>query len=98
MNWRRLFYHIAFTLVVGVGGTAAGGFVGALYVRLFDVSGWDVLSAVLGGLMLGGLIGLVLGFGGAFFLSDERLPKTTLIVFLIDLVAIVVLAVTDFLD
>ena len=98
MNWRRLFYHLAFTLFVGVGGTVAGGFIGGLYVRLFDVGGWDILSAVLGGLLFGGLLGLVMGFCGAFFLSDERLRKTTLIVFLIDIVALVILAVTDYLD
>ena len=98
MNWRRLLYHIAFTVVAGVGGTLAGGIVGSAYSRLFDVGGWDALSYVLGGLIYGGIIGLLLGFCGAFFLSDERLRKTSLIVFLIDLVAIVVLAVTDFLD
>ncbi len=98
MNWRRLFDHIAFTVVVGVGGTLGGGIVGSGYSRLFDVGGWDALSYVLGGLIIGGIIGLLLGFGGAFFLPDDRLRKTTLIVFLIDLVVIVVLAVIDYLD
>ena len=98
MNWRRLFDHIAFTVVAGVGGTLAGGIVGSGYARLFDVGGWDALSLVLGGLMIGGIFGLLLGFCGAFFLSNERLRKTTLIVFLIDLVVIVGLAVTDYLD
>ena len=98
MNWRRLFDHIAFTVVVGVGGTLGGGIVGSGYARLFDVGGWDALSLVLGGLMIGGIIGLLGGFCGAFFLSDERLRKTSLIVFLIDVVAIVVLAVSDYLD
>ena len=98
MNWRRLFDHIAFTVVVGVGGTLAGGIVGSGYSRLFDVGGWDALSYVLGGLFYGGIIGLVIGFCGAFFLPDDRLRKTTLIVFLIDVVAVAALAVTDFLD
>lgn len=98
MNWRRLFDHIAFTVVVGVGGTLAGGIVGSGYARLFDVGGWDALSYVLGGLIYGGIIGLLLGFCGAFFLSDERLRKTSLIVFLIDLVVFVGLVVTDYLD
>ncbi len=98
MNWRRLFDHIAFTAVVGVGGTLGGGLVGSGYSRLFDVGGWDALSYVLGGLIIGGIIGLLLGFGGAFFLPDDRLRKTSLIVFLIDLVVIVGLVVTDYLD
>lgn len=98
MNWRRIFYHLIFTIVVGVGGTVAGIFIGGLYVRLFDVGGWDVLSAVLGGLMIGGIVGLLAGFGGAFFLSDDRLRKTTLTVFLIDIVVIVVLALADYFD
>ncbi len=98
MNWRRLFDHIAFTVVVGVGGTLAGGLVGSGYTRLFDVGGWDALSYVLGGLIYGGIIGLLIGFCGAFFLPDDRLRKTSLIVFLIDVVLIVALAVTDFLD
>ena len=98
MNWRRLFYHLAFTLVVGVAGTVAGGFIGGVYVRLFDVGGWDVLSAVLGGLMLGGLVGLLAGFIGAFFLSEDRLRRTSLIVFLIDVVVIVVLALAEYFD
>ena len=98
MNWRRLFDHIAFTVVVGVGGTLAGGIVGSGYSRLFDVGGWDALSYVLGGLIIGGIIGLLGGFGGAFFLPDDRLRKTSLIVFLIDLVVIVGLVVTDYLD
>ena len=96
MNWHRLFYHIALTVVVG--GTLAGGIVGSGYSRLFDVGGWDALSYVLGGLIYGGIIGLLIGFCGAFFLPDDRLRKTTLIVFLIDLVAIVVLAMIDYLD
>ena len=98
MNGRRLLDHIAFTVVVGVGGTLAGGIVGSGYSRLSDVGGWDALSLVLGGLMIGGIIGLLIGFCGAFFLPDQRLRKTTLIVFLIDLVVIVGLAVTDYLD
>ena len=98
MNWRRLFDHIAFTVVGGVGGTLTGGIVGSGYSRLFDVGGWDALFYVLGGLIYGGIIGLVIGFCGAFFLPDDRLRKTSLIVFLIDLVVIVILAVTDFLD
>ncbi len=98
MNWRRLFDHIVFTVVGGVGGTLAGGLVGSGYSRLFDVGGWDALSYVLGGLMIGGIIGLLLGFCGAFFLPDDRLRKTSLIVFLIDLVVIVVLVMTDYLD
>ena len=98
MNWRRFFYHLAFTLVVGVAGTVAGGFMGGVYVRLFDVGGWDVLSAVLGGLMLGGLAGLLGGFIGAFFMSEDRLRQTALIVFLIDVVVIVVLALADYFN
>ncbi len=98
MNWRRLLYHIAFTIVGGVGGTLAGGIVGSVYSRLFDVGGWDALSYVLGGLIIGGIIGLLLGFCGAFFLPDDRLRKTSLIVFLIDLVVFVGLVVTDYLD
>ncbi len=98
MNWRRLFDHIAFTVVVGVGGTLAGGLVGSGYARLFYVGGWDALSYVLGGLVYGGIIGLVIGFCGAFFLPDDRLRKTSLIVFLIDLVVFVGLLVTDYLD
>ena len=98
MNWRRLFDHIAFTVVAGVGGTLAGGIVGSGYSQLFDVGGWDALSYVLGGLIYGGIIGLVIGFCGAFFLPDNRLRKTSLIMFLIDLLVIVVLAITDFLD
>ncbi len=98
MNWRRLFDHIVFTVVVGVGGTLAGGLVGSGYARLFDVGGWDTLFYVLGGLIYGGIIGLLLGFGGAFFLPDDRLRKTSLIVFLIDLVVFVGLLVTDYLD
>ncbi len=98
MNWRRLLYHIAFTIVGGVGGTLGGGIVGSGYSRLFDVGGWDALSYVLGGLIIGGIIGLLLGFCGAFFLPDQRLRKTSLIVFLIDLVVFLVLVVTDYLD
>ena len=98
MNLRRLFYHLAFTIVVGVAGTVAGGFIGGVYVRLFDVGGWDVLSAVLGGLMIGGIVGLLGGFCGAFFLSEDRLRKASLIVFLIDVVLIVVLALADYFD
>ncbi len=98
MSWRRLFYHIAFTVVVGVGGTLAGGIVGSVYSQLFDVGGWDALSYVLGGLMIGGIIGLLVGFCGAFFLPDDRLRKTSLIVFLIDIVVFVVLVMTDYLD
>ncbi len=98
MNWRRLFDHIAFTVVVGVGGMLAGGIVGSGYARLFDVGGWDALSLVFGGLMIGGIIGLLIGFCGAFFLPDDRLRKTSLIVFLIDIVVFVGLVVTDYLD
>lgn len=98
MNWRRVFYHVVLTAVVGVGGAVAGGLIGGLYVRLFDVSGWDILSYVLGGLMIGGIIGLLAGFGGAFALSDERLKKSALIVFLIDVVVIAVLALADYFD
>ena len=98
MNWRRLFDHIAFTVVVGVGGTLAGGLVGSGYSRLSDAGGWDALSYVLGGLLIGGIIGLLLGFCGAFFLPIDRLRKTSLIVFLIDLVVFVGLLVTDYLD
>ena len=98
MNWRRLLYHIALTIVGGVGGTLAGGIVGSVYARLSDVGGWDALSLVFGGLMIGGIIGLLIGFCGAFFLPDDRLRKTSLIVFLIDIVVFLVLVVTDYLD
>ncbi len=83
---------------MGIGGTLAGGIVASAYARLFDVGGWDALSYVLGSLIIGGIIGLLLGFCGAFFLPDDRLRKTSLIVFLIDLVVIVALAVTGYLD
>ena len=99
MNWRKLIERIGAILVFAVAGTLVGGSLGSLYYRLSDsLSPWDGLGLVLGGLAVGCVIGLVIGAYLAFRLHDEPRRKATLTVFVIDIIAIVILAATDFLD
>lgn len=99
MNWRRLFERIGTLIVIAVAGTLVGGFLGSLYYRLSEtLSPWDGLGLVLGGLAIGCGIGLIAGLYFAIRLDDEMRRKTLLITFVFDIIAIIFLAITDFLD
>ena len=99
MNWRRLFERIGTVIVVAVAGTLIGGFLGSLYYRLSEtLSPWDGLGLVLGGLAIGCGVGLIIGLYLAIRLDDAMRRKTLLVTFVFDLVVIVFLAITDFLD
>ena len=99
MDWRKLLDRIGAIVVFTVAGTLAGGFLGSLYYRLSETaSPWDGLGLVLGGLALGCVVGLVVGIYLAFRLHDEQRRSVALTVFVIDIIAIAILAATDFLD
>ena len=99
MNWRRLFERIGAIIVFTVAGTLGGGILGSLYYRLSETaSPWDGLTLVLGGLAIGCGVGLIAAIYLAVRLGDEARRKASVIVFVVDLIVIAVLAITDFLD
>ena len=99
MDWCKLIERLGAIVVFAVAGTLGGGSLGSLYYRLSDsLSPWDGLTLVLGGLAVGCVAGLVVGIYLAFRLHDAPRRKTTLYVFVIDVITIVILAATDFLD
>ena len=99
MDWRKLIERIGIIIVFAVAGTLGGGSLGSLYYRLSEsASPWDGLAMVLGGLAIGGVVGLVIGLVLAFRLQDDARARILLTFFVLDLIAIIILAVTDFLD
>ncbi len=99
MNWRRLLERIGTIIVIAVAGTLAGGTLGSLYYRMSETaSAWDGLGMVLGGLAIGCGVGFIVGVYLAVRLDDRARRKALLMTFVFDLVAIFLLAITDFLD